>query len=157
MARVSRRTMQAVAAAAALVLAWPVGARAAYIYVSKQIPERLYVIDGGAVVFESAVNTGIRVAPTHNGEFRVFASYPQHTMRGTDPVTGHPYNDRNVPYVMYFDGGRAIHGFPRSGYGHPQSFGCVELPVSKARQLYGLLHGGLETEVVVAYERPRVQ
>ena len=160
MARVSRKTMHVAAAAAALVLAWPAGARAypdtPYIYVSKQIPERLYVIDGGNIIFESPVNTGIRAAPTPSGEFHVFASYPQRTMKGTDPVTGHRYNDRNVPYVMYFDGGRAIHGFRRRGYGHPQSFGCVELPVYKARELYKLLQGGLYTEVVVGYERPRV-
>jgi lipoprotein-anchoring transpeptidase ErfK/SrfK len=160
MARVWRTTMHVAAAAIALVLAWPTGARAdpdaAYIYVSKQVPERLYLIEGGKIVFESPVNTGIRAAPTPDGEFQVFASYPQHTMKGTDPVTGRPYHDANVPYAMYFDGGRAIHGFYRRGYGYPQSFGCVELPVYKARQLYELLQGGLDTEVVVAYGRPQV-
>ena len=160
MACVSGMTMHVAAAAAALVLAWPGGARAypdgAYIYVSKQVPERLYLIEDGNIVFESPVNTGIRAAPTPDGEFHVFSSYPQHTMNGTDPVTGRQYHDPNVPYVMYYDGGRAIHGFYRRGYGHPQSFGCVELPVYKARELYELLQGGLDTEVVVAYERPQV-
>ena len=148
------------AAAAALVLAWVPGARAdpdpgsAYIYVSKQSPQRLYLIDGGKVVFESPVNTGIRAAPTPDGIFRIFASYPQKTMKGTDPVTLKQYNDPNVPYAMYFDGGRAIHGFYRRGYGYPQSLGCVELPVYKARELYQLVQGGLATEVVVAERRP---
>jgi lipoprotein-anchoring transpeptidase ErfK/SrfK len=160
MAGVARTLTYLVAAAAALVLARPDGAHAdpdpgsAYIYVSKQSPERLYLIDGGKVVFESPVNTGIHASPTPDGDFRVFASYPQKTMRGTDPVTLRPYNDANVPYAMYFDGGRAIHGFPRHGYGYPQSFGCVELPISKARELYQLLQGGLSTEVVIAQRRP---
>lgn len=160
MARLWQRTMHAAAAVATLVLAWPASARtdlhagSAYIYVSKQVPERLYLIDGGNIIFESPVNTGIRAAPTPDGEFHIFASYPRQTMRGTDPVTGRRYDDRNVPYVMYFDGGKAIHGFYRSGYGYPQSFGCVELPVYKAHELYELLRGGLGTEVVVAYRRP---
>lgn len=160
MTRVSPTTMHVIALVAALVLGWPAGARAygggTYIYVSKEVPQRIYLIEQGNIVFESPVNTGIRAAPIPDGDYRVFSSYPQHTMKGTDPVTGRPYHDANVPYVMYFDGGRAIHGFHRSGYGYPQSFGCVELPVYKARQLYDLLHGGLGMEVVVAYERPQV-
>jgi len=161
MARRTRTAMQ-LAIAAAMLQAWPAGARAdpdggsAYIYVSKRFPERLYLIDGGNIIFESPVNTGIGAAPTPDGDFHVFASYPQQTMRGTDPVTGQRYDDPNVPYVMYFDGGRAIHGFSRSVYGYPQSLGCVELPVYKARRLYELLQGGLDTEVVVGYQRPRV-
>lgn len=159
MARVPWVLMHSVAVAT-LVLTSSVGARAdanagtACIYVSTQNPERLYLIDGGEIIFESPVNTGIRAAPTPVGAFRVFASYAQRTMKGTDPVTWRPYNDPNVPYVMYFDGGRAIHGFRRNSYGYPQSFGCVELPIYKARELYQLLQGGLDTEVVVANRRP---
>ena len=160
MGRVPRFLRLVAAAAAALVLAGSASARAdpdagsAYIYVSKQSPERLYLIDSGKIVFESPINTGIHAAPTPDGVFRVFASYPQKTMKGTDPVTSRRYNDANVPYVMYYDGGRAIHGFSRSGYGYPQSFGCVELPIYKAHELYELLQGGLDTEVVVAQRRP---
>jgi len=128
-----------------------------YIYVSKQSPERLYLIGGGKIIFQSPVNTGIRAAPTPDGVFHIFASYLQKTMKGTDPRTFRRYNDRNVPYVMYFDGGLAIHGFYRSGYGYPQSFGCVELPVYKARELYGLLQGGSDTKVVVTQRRPLFQ
>jgi len=125
-----------------------------YIYVSKQSPERLYLIGRGKIIFESPVNTGIHAAPTPDGVFHIFASYLHKTMKGTDPRTFRRYNDRNVPYVMYFNGGLAIHGFHRSGYGYPQSFGCVELPVYKARELYGLLQGGSDTKVVVAQRRP---
>lgn len=160
MRRVPRFLTLVAAAAAALVLTASAEARAdpeagsAYIYVSKQSPERLYLIEGGKIVFQSPINTGIRAAPTPDGVFRVFASYPQKTMKGTDPVTWRRYNDANVPYVMYYDGGRAIHGFSRGGYGYPQSFGCVELPIYKAHELYELLQGGLDTEVVVAQRRP---
>ena len=32
----------------------------------------------------------------------------------------------------YFDGGEAVHYFPRGSYGFPQSLGCVELPYAQA-------------------------
>jgi lipoprotein-anchoring transpeptidase ErfK/SrfK len=127
-----------------------------YIYISKQAPQRLYVIDGGRILFESPVNTGVRAAPTPDGRFRIFASLRRRTMKGTDPRTGRRYNDKDVPYVMYFDGGKAIHGFYRRGYGYPQSLGCIELPVYKAKELYQLLDGGIGTEVVVAQGRPQI-
>jgi lipoprotein-anchoring transpeptidase ErfK/SrfK len=157
-----RRARRLAAAVAALLLVMAAGASAdadpasQYIYISKQTPQRLYVIDDGRVLFESPVNTGVSAAPTPDGRFRVFASLRKRTMKGTDPRTGRKYTDRDVPYVMYFDGGKAIHGFYRRGYGYPQSLGCIELPVSKARELYQLLDGGLGTEVVVASRRPRI-
>lgn len=157
MTRRSRRTIHLAAILAALQLASAIGANADYIYISKAYPERLYLIDGNHILFESRVNTGIGAAPTPDGRFRVYASYRRKTMKGRDPRTGRRYRDRNVPYVMYFDGGRAIHGFLRRGYGSRQSFGCVELPLYKARQLYDLLHGGLGTEVVVASQRPPIR
>lgn len=160
MTRARRLLIKLIVVAAGVTLGWQANAQAdadpgsTYIYVSKQVPQRLYLIDGGRIVFQSPVNTGIPLSPTPDGVFHVFASYPSRTMKGTDPVTLKPYSDANVPYAMYFDGGRAIHGFPRHGYGYPQSFGCVELPVYKARELYGLLQGGLDTEVVVASHPP---
>jgi hypothetical protein len=51
-------------------------------------------------------------------------------MRGTNP-NGTLYADP-VQYVAYFNGGDAIHYFPRAAYGIPQSLGCVELPLGAA-------------------------
>lgn len=161
MSYLPRRLVAAVAALPLALAAAAAGAHAdttsQYVYISKQTPERLYVIDDGHVVFESPINTGINAAPTPDGRFRIFSSLRKRTMKGTDPRNGRPYNDKDVPYVMYFDGGMAIHGFYRRGYGYPQSFGCIELPVYKARQLYDLLDGGLGTEVVVAQRRPQIE
>ena len=41
-----------------------------------------------------------------------------------------------MPWVAYFNGGDAVHGFLRPGYGYPQSLGCVELPYSAAQAVY---------------------
>jgi len=160
MTNLSRRLAAAVAA---LLLALAGAAASAYadaatqyIYISKQTPQRLYVIDDGRIVFQSPVNTGIRQSPTPEGRFRIFSSMRKRTMKGTDPRNGRKYNDKDVPYVMYFDGGMAIHGFYRRSYGYPQSFGCVELPVYKAKELYQLLNGGTGIEVVVAKQKPEI-
>jgi hypothetical protein len=52
-------------------------------------------------------------------------------MSGTNP-DGSKYHDL-VPWINYFDGSDAVHGFVRGSYGYPQSLGCVELPVATAQ------------------------
>ena len=38
--------------------------------------------------------------------------------------------------MSYFNGGDALHEYPRGGYGYPQSLGCVEMPLSEAASVY---------------------
>jgi hypothetical protein len=45
---------------------------------------------------------------------------------------GNHYDDPNVPWTSYFHGGDVVHGFVRSGYGYPQSLGCVDLSLAAA-------------------------
>ena len=59
-------------------------------------------------------------------------------MIGTN-VDGSHYNDPGVPWVNYFNGGDAVHGYIRPSYGVPQSNGCVELPIATAQKVYGML------------------
>ncbi len=106
-----------------------------YISVSEANPEVLSVWRNGRVVYRSPCNTGIAVRPTALGTYPVYARYLSTTMSGTNP-DGTPYNDPGVPYVAYFNGGDAVHGFLRPGYGYPQSLGCVELPYSAAAVVY---------------------
>ena len=56
-------------------------------------------------------------------------------MKGTNP-DGTTYNDPNVPWASYFNGGDALHGFVRAHYGYPQSNGCIEMPVATAGQIW---------------------
>jgi hypothetical protein len=58
-------------------------------------------------------------------------------MKGTNP-NGTTYNDPNVPYASYFNGGDALHGFIRAQYGYPQSNGCVEMSYANAAQVWPL-------------------
>ena len=58
-------------------------------------------------------------------------------MKGTN-VDGSTYDDPNVPYASYFNGGDALHGFMRSHYGTPQSNGCVEMSYADAALVWPL-------------------
>jgi peptidoglycan hydrolase-like protein with peptidoglycan-binding domain len=108
-----------------------------YVMVSKASPETLYVWSGGRVVVSSLANTGVQGATTPTGTWPVYLRYKSTTMTGTDPNGTH-YRDPGVPWVAYFYGGDAVHGFVRPGYGYPQSNGCVELPIPTAQTVWGL-------------------
>ncbi|MGH8995687.1 MAG: L,D-transpeptidase family protein [Acidimicrobiales bacterium] len=106
-----------------------------YVYVSESSPESVTVYSDGAEAYRTLANTGISVAPTVKGTFPVYARYVTTTMTGTNP-DGSKYADPGVPWVSYFNGGDALHGFDRPGYGWAQSLGCVEMNPSNARVVY---------------------
>jgi lipoprotein-anchoring transpeptidase ErfK/SrfK len=105
------------------------------VYVTQSLPQKMKLYQNGKVVLTSLVNTGISVAPTQNGTFPVYLRYTTTTMSGTLP-NGSTYHDSGIPWVSYFNGGDALHGFIRSGYGYPQSLGCVEMPFANAASLW---------------------
>jgi peptidoglycan hydrolase-like protein with peptidoglycan-binding domain len=111
-----------------------------YAIASKGVPETLTIWHDGQKVFSSLANTGISVAPTVSGTFPVYEKLPYQIMSGTNPDGSH-YADP-VSWVSYFNGGDAVHYFPRGSFGWPQSLGCVELPYSAAKKSYGYLPYG---------------
>ena len=68
-------------------------------------------------------------------------------MKGTNP-DGSTYDDPNVPYASYFNGGDALHGFVRASYGSPQSNGCVEMSYANAAQVWPLTPIGTLVTVI---------
>ena len=108
-----------------------------YVYVAKTLPETATVYSNGAAVYSSRANTGVAAAPTDSGTFPVYLRYRVTTMKGTNP-DGSKYSDPGIPWVSYFNGGDALHGFVRGSYGYPQSVGCVELPPANAAVIYPL-------------------
>jgi lipoprotein-anchoring transpeptidase ErfK/SrfK len=111
-----------------------------YAVASKALPETLTIWHNGHRVFRSLANTGIPVSPTVDGSFPVYQRYTFQIMRGTNPDGSH-YADP-VSFVSYFNGGDAVHYFPRGSYGYQQSLGCVELPYDAAEQAYPFLTYG---------------
>ena len=115
-----------------------------YALASKSSPETLEVWHDGQVVLDTLANTGIPVAPTADGTYPVYLRYSFQIMKGTNP-DGTKYADP-VSWVAYFNGGDAVHYFPRYSYGFPQSLGCVELPYAQAKQVWPYLtYGSLVT------------
>ncbi len=115
-----------------------------YAIASKKAPETLTIWHNGRVVMRSLANTGIPVAPTVDGTFPVYQRFRFQIMSGTNPDGSH-YADP-VSFVSYFNGGDAVHYFPRGSYGFQQSLGCVELPYTSAEQAWPYLtYGSLVT------------
>jgi hypothetical protein len=119
----------------ALVQAAIAGQRSAFGYtfasVSTSLPERLSLWHNGHVLMTPQVNTGIGVAPTATGVYPVYMREKVGTMSGKNP-DGTTYHDPGIPWISYFNGGDALHGFIRGSYGYPQSLGCVEMPYAAA-------------------------
>jgi L,D-transpeptidase catalytic domain len=89
----------------------------------------------GHTIVSTPVNTGITGRPTDPGTFPVYSHLQSTTMSGTNP-DGSTYNDPGVLWVSYFNGGDALHYFPRGSYGSPQSLGCVEMQLGPAAQVW---------------------
>ena len=115
---------------------------------SKQLPETLTLFENGAPTMVGiAVNTGAPGADTVDGTYPVFEHVTSSRMQGTNP-DGSTYDDPNVPWASYFNGGDALHGFVRATYGSPQSNGCVEMPIANAAQVWPLTPIGTLVTVV---------
>jgi len=106
-----------------------------YVLVTMAQPQHATVYSNGAAVYSTLANTGVAAAPTAPGTFPVFEHLTVTTMRGTNP-DGSKYVDPGIPWVSYFNGGDALHGFVRGSYGFPQSVGCVEMPPANAGVVY---------------------
>jgi peptidoglycan hydrolase-like protein with peptidoglycan-binding domain len=109
-----------------------------WVTVTESSPETLDVHIGDRVAFSTPANTGVPGAETAQGIFPIYSRLASTTMSGED-VDGTKYKVEDVPWVNYFNGGDAVHGYERASYGFPQSNGCVELPIEAAHTVYGML------------------
>jgi peptidoglycan hydrolase-like protein with peptidoglycan-binding domain len=106
-----------------------------YVYVSESLPETVTVYQNGVETYSTLANTGVPAAPTAQGTFTVYERFTTTTMSGTNP-DGSKYVDPGIPWVSYFNGGDALHGYVRGSYGFPQSDGCVEMPIANAAVVF---------------------
>ena len=109
--------------------------------------------EGATPVLSSPMVSGAPATPTVTGEYSVWAKVPTQTMRGNN-ADGTKYETENVPWILYFHGGYATHGaYWRSSFGYDAgsagSHGCVNMPVSSARDLYNWANVG--TKVISRY------
>ena len=93
--------------------------------------QKLIAYDGTKVVFTTKISSGRARTPTVLGKFRIVRKFQSQLM------TGPGYYLPNVPYVMYFQGGYALHGaYWHNNWGTPMSHGCVNLRREDAKWLY---------------------
>ena len=104
----------------------------------------LRAYQGDVILLSSVVSTGRPPYYTVTGRFGI------RTKLRAQHMSGPGYYLRNVPHVMYFYGGYAIHGaYWHNNFGTRTSHGCVNMNLTDAAWLYGWAPMG--TLVVVHY------
>ena len=117
-----------------------------YALTDQHYPETLTVWHDGKMIAKTFANTGISGRNTQDGTFPVYLRYQFNYMDGTNP-DGTKYHDP-VYWISYFNGGDAVHYFARPGYGYYQSLGCVEVPWSPAKEVWGYMTYGTLVTVI---------
>lgn len=111
-------------------------------WISVDLAEQtLAVYENNQLIFATVIASGLQPFWTRPGLFQIAQKKETETMRNNDPSDFY-YLD-NVPWTMYFDGARALHGaYWRTRFGYPQSHGCVNLSVGDAHWLFNWAHEG---------------
>lgn len=93
--------------------------------------QRIYAYENGVLVRNVLVSTGLPGTPTVRGSYTIQRKYVAQTMAGPG------YYLPDVPYVLYFFAGYALHGtYWHDDFGQPRSHGCVNLPTPEAEWFY---------------------
>ena len=93
--------------------------------------QRLTAWEGSQPIRTVIVSTGKKSTPTIPGVFRIQTKLALDRMRGSD------YDVPNVPHVMYYHRGYAIHGaYWHDKFGTPVSHGCINVAVDHAQWFF---------------------
>ena len=100
--------------------------------------QTLMVYEGGQLVFATLIATGVKPFYTRPGLFTIYKKKPLETMSGAfEGDKSDYYYLEDVPWTMYFDDARALHGaYWRTMYGYPASHGCVNLSPGDSNWLF---------------------
>ena len=95
------------------------------------------VYDQNRLVFATLVSSGVEPFWTKPGLFQIREKAEKQTMKLYDPTFVDNYLLEDVPWTMYFDQNRALHGaYWHNHYGAATSRGCVNLSVGDAQWLF---------------------
>ena len=93
--------------------------------------QHLFAWKGRTQAFSAVISTRKVDTPTYPGVYTIQRKYAR------DRMTGDDYDVPNVPNVLYFDRGYALHGaYWHNNFGTPMSHGCVNLPLGNAQWLF---------------------
>ncbi len=100
--------------------------------------QTLLVYDNRQLVFATLIASGGEPFYTRPGLFKIFQKKPLETMSGAFESDKRDYYYlEDVPWTMYFDQARALHGaYWRAWYGFPGTHGCVNLSIGDAAWLF---------------------
>ncbi len=100
--------------------------------------QTLAAYEGNRMVFATLVSTGAPPFWTRPGLFSIYEKHALTDMRGSfEADRSDYYMLEDVPWTMYFDESRALHGaYWHDFFGYPTSHGCVNLTIADAHWLF---------------------
>lgn len=100
--------------------------------------QTLMVYEYGQLIFATLISSGVEPYWTRPGLFQIERKLESTPMRGAFTADWSDYYYlEDVPWTMYFDEARALHGaYWHNGFGYARSHGCVNLGPGDALWLY---------------------
>lgn len=101
-------------------------------------------------LFSTYVAVGQPYFPTLTGTYRIQTKLLKARMDGGPPQFPEPYDLKDVPYTMYYNGSYAIHGtYWHDKFGSRQSHGCTNLTQGDAKYIFEHASPYLEKDKIV--------
>ena len=100
--------------------------------------QTLLIYENGRLLFATLMSSGLEPFYTQPGLFKIYNALPFETMQGAfEADRSDYYYLQDVPWTLYFDQARAIHGsYWRTYFGYPQSHGCINLSPGDANWVF---------------------
>jgi lipoprotein-anchoring transpeptidase ErfK/SrfK len=100
--------------------------------------QTISVYENYQLVYATLIASGLDPFWTRPGVFQIYEKLETTPMSGSfEADRSDAYYLEDVPWTMYFDEARAIHGaYWRANLGFPQSHGCVNASIGDARWLF---------------------
>ncbi len=100
--------------------------------------QTLSVYDNYQLVFATLIASGVEPYWTRPGLFQIYEKLETTPMSGSfEADRSDAYYLEDVPWTMYFDQKRALHGaYWRANLGFPQSHGCVNMSIGDAHWVF---------------------
>lgn len=102
------------------------------------------VYENSRLVYASLIASGAEPFYTRPGLFQIYKKHEATPMSGSfESDRSDYYHLQDVPWTMYYDDARAIHGaYWRTRFGFPQSHGCVNVSPGDAHWLFNWAEEG---------------
>ena len=106
--------------------------------------QTLAVYEQNRLAFATLIASGLPGSWTQPGLFQIYKKVEAETMQGAFTADRSDYYYlEDVPWTMYFDQARALHGtYWHNRFGYPQSRGCVNLSPGDANWLFSWARDG---------------